>query len=270
MSGRRLIGGVAVIAVLGVTAVALAAGGATASGPHSVRYKVVGVAGKLEAQVTAGYGAFGCEGKASSLFTGNIDGRRPGQPLGTQTPYGIQYNDLFKAAVKSSSGHFDPGAGSGEISAKVAVPYVSQGTGEGLSCGDDYGICNPTNEISTMEMKVSLRKVGRAHSGVFWDPGGERLMPRDDVAPLNAVGIAPIYKCRETYFPWVVSAPRGKGNCVNRAPKPAALQKETLVLHLKCSYDKSAEFHPYTDGDGTRNVRDRASIEADVKLKRVD
>jgi hypothetical protein len=32
----------------------------------------------------------------------------------------------------------------------------------------------------------------------------------------------------------------------------------------------SARFHPYTDGDGTRNVRDKAMIEAKVKLKRVN
>lgn len=271
MSGRRVVGGALAAAAVGALAVALLAGGATAAGgSNAIRYKVVGVSGKLEAQVTAGYGAFGCAGTTSSLFTGNIDGRRPGKPLGEQTQYGTVYNDLFKASVKSGRGRFDPGAGKGEISAKVAVPYVSQGTGEYVGCGSDYGICQPTNEISVMGMKISLRNIGRSHSGVFWDPGGDTFMPRDEVPPLNAVGIAPMYNCRDTYFPWVVSAPRGKGNCVNRAPKPAALQQQTFVLHLKCSYDKSAEFHPYTDGDGTRNVRDRASIEATVKLKRVN
>jgi hypothetical protein len=270
MQGGRFWSGVLAAALIGAGAIALTAGGASAGGTPQVRYKVVGVSGTLAAQVTAGYGAFPCAGRTSSLFTGDIDGRRPGRPLGEQTPYGINYNDLFKASVKSSSGHFDPGAGRGEISAKVAMPYVSQGTGENVGCGSNYGICDPANKVDVMEMKISLRNIGRARSGVFWDPGGDTFMPRDDVPPLNAVGIAPMYNCRDTYFPWVVSAPRGKGNCVNRAPKPAALQQNTLVLHLKCSYDKSAEFHPYTDGDGTRNVRDKASIEATVKLKRVD
>jgi hypothetical protein len=271
MSGRRAFGGVLGAAATGALVAALLAGGATAAGgSNAVRYKVVGVSGKLTADVTAGYGAFPCANTTSSLFTGSIHGRRPGQSAGQQTQYGTSYNDLFKASVMKSSGRFDPGAGKGEIAAKVAMPYVSTGTGEYVGCGSDYGICQATNKVDVMQMKISLRNIGRARSGVFWDPGGDTFMPRNDIPPLNAVGIAPMYNCRDTYFPWVVSAPRGKGNCVNRAPKPAALQQQTLVLHLKCSYDKSAQFHPYTDGDGTRNVRDKASIEATVKLKRVN
>jgi len=269
MSGRRAIGGALAAVAVAIGFTALASGGAAAGGQPPLRYKVIGVAGKLAADVTAGYGQFGCDGKASSLFTGSIDGRRPGKPLGQTTQYGTVYNDLFKASVKRSAGRFDPGAGKGEISAKVAMPYVTSGTGEGLACGSDYGRCAPAEAVSVMEMRISLRNIGRRSSGVFWNPGGEITMPRDQVVPLNAVGLAPIFRCRETYFPWVVSAPKGKGNCVNRAPRPATLQRQTFVLHLECSYDLSAQFHPYTDGDGTRNVRDKAMIEADVKLKRV-
>ena len=83
MSGRRAIGGALAAVAVAIGFTALASGGAAAGGQPPLRYKVIGVAGKLAADVTAGYGQFGCDGKASSLFTGSIDGRRPGKPLGT-------------------------------------------------------------------------------------------------------------------------------------------------------------------------------------------
>jgi hypothetical protein len=240
----------------------------SAKGAQTARFKVIGVAGTLSAQVTAGYGAFQCPGKTPSLFSGNIHGRRPGKPVGQQTQYGTIYNNLFKASVQSGGGRFNPGTGKGALSAKVKMPFVTGGTGEKVGC-HPYTICQDHNDTSVMEMSIFLRKVGRKGARMFWSPGGETTMPRDDLPPLNAAGLVPIYNCLDTYYPFVLTAPRGRAPCTNKAPKPGTLAKDVFVLHLKCAYNRP-EFHPYTDGDGTRNVSDRASIEADVKVKRIN
>ena len=253
-----------------VAVLALGLSGPGESGAASVaRYKVIGVAGTLEAHVEAGYMGGPCAGRTPSLFGGNIYGRRPGQPAGEQTQYGINYNRLFKASVRSSSGIFRPARGRGGIDAKIKMPYITRGTGERLGC-HPYVICEPRNEISVMELTIDLYKIGRRGALLTWSPGGEKRMPRDSrPAPLAAAGLAPIYKCLDTYYPFVLLGKNGQIPCRNKAPKPGTLAKNVFVLHLNCAYERR-EFHPYTDGDGTRNVSDWASIEADVKIKRVN
>jgi hypothetical protein len=250
--------------------VALSLSETGASGAASVaRYKVISVSGKLEAHVTAGYGAFQCPGKTPSLFTGNIHGRRPGKPATYETQYGTAYNNLFKASIRRSHGSFNPATGRGTIRASVHLPIVSGGTGERVGC-HPYQICQDHNETPRIGMLILLEKIGRRGALLTWEPGGATNMPRDRVErPHPAVGVSPMYNCLDTYYPFVLEGKSGKFPCRNKAPKPGTLAKNVFVLHLKCAYNRP-EFHPYTDGDGTRNVTDRASIEANFKVKRIN